>query len=182
MPELPELEAHAERLDSRYAGASLKQFTPLTFTALKTAVPPASNAEGHDLVFVGRRGKYLLFDFGVLTFVVHLMQGGRVKEELPGKQPAKPKTGVARWSFADDRSLLLTEAGTERRAGVWAVDGDPENQVPLQGLGPDANALDPASWSFSHGQHTNKKRRLCPQHGLGRAATPRSSTLSKTGT
>jgi len=53
MPELPELQAHAERLDSRYAGATLKRFTPLTFTALKTAVPPASNAQGHDLVFVG---------------------------------------------------------------------------------------------------------------------------------
>jgi len=143
MPELPELQAHAERLDSRYAGATLKRFTPLTFTALKTAVPPATNAQGHDLVFVGRRGKYVLFDFGVLTFVVHLMQGGRVKEEPEGKRPAKPKTGVARWEFADDRSLLLTEAGTERRAGVWAVDGDPENQPPLEGLGPDANTLDP---------------------------------------
>ena len=143
MPELPELEAHAERLDSAYAGAALTRFTPLTFTALKTAVPPASNAQGHELIFVGRRGKYLLLDFGVLTFVVHLMQGGRLKEEAPGKRPAKPKTGVARWEFGDDRSLLLTEAGTERRAGVWAVDGDPETQAPLEGLGPDANTLDP---------------------------------------
>ena len=143
MPELPELQAHAERLDERYAGARLARFTPLTFTALKTAVPPASDAHRHDLVFVGRRGKYLLFDFGVLTFVVHLMQGGRVKEEPPGKQPAKPKTGVARWEFDDGRALLLSEAGTERRAGVWAVAGDPEGQPPLEGLGPDADTLDP---------------------------------------
>ena len=42
MPELPELQAHAERLDERYAGTTLERFTPLTFTALKTAVPPAS--------------------------------------------------------------------------------------------------------------------------------------------
>lgn len=143
MPELPELQAHAERLDEHYAGTALATFTPLTFTALKTAVPPATDAHGRDLVFVGRRGKHLLFDFGTLTFVVHLMQGGRVKEELPGKQPAKPKTGVARWLFADGRSLLLTEAGTERRAGVWAVSGDPEGQPPLEGLGPDADAIDP---------------------------------------
>jgi len=144
MPELPELQAHAERLDERYAGATLTRFTPLTFTALKTAVPSASDAHRHDLVFVGRRGKYLLFDFGVVTFVVHLMQGGRVKEEPPGKQPAKPKTGVARWVFEDGRALLLSEAGTERRAGVWAVAGDPEGQPPLAGLGPDATTLDPA--------------------------------------
>jgi formamidopyrimidine-DNA glycosylase len=143
MPELPELQAHAERLDERYAGSTLARFTPLTFTALKTAVPAATDAQGHDLVFVGRRGKYLLFDFGTLTFVVHLMQGGRVKEEPPGKQPAKPKTGVARWVFADGRSLLLSEAGTERRAGVWAVAGDPEGQAPLEGLGPDADTIDP---------------------------------------
>jgi formamidopyrimidine-DNA glycosylase len=40
--------------------------------------------------------------------------------------------------------LLLTEAGTERRAGVWAVTGDPETQPPLDHLGPDADALDAA--------------------------------------
>jgi formamidopyrimidine-DNA glycosylase len=142
VPELPELQAHAERLDARYATANLARFTPLTFTALKTAVPPATDAQGHDLVFVGRRGKHLLFDFGTLTFVVHLMQGGRVKEEPAGKQPAKPKSAVARWTFEDGRSLLLTEAGTERRAGVWAVAGDPEGQPPLEGLGPDADTVD----------------------------------------
>jgi formamidopyrimidine-DNA glycosylase len=143
VPELPELQAHAERLDQRYAGATLKRFVPLTFTALKTASPPAADAHGHELVFVGRRGKHLLFDFGTLTFVVHLMQGGRVKEEPPGKQPPRPKTGVGRWEFDDGRSLLLSEAGTERRAGVWAIEGDPEGQPPLKGLGPDADLVDP---------------------------------------
>jgi formamidopyrimidine-DNA glycosylase len=143
MPELPELQAHAERLDQRYAGATLARFTALTFTALKTATPPAADAVGHELVYVGRRGKHLLLDFGVLTFVVHLMQGGRLREEPKDKQPAKPRSGVARWVFDDERALLLTEAGTERRAGVWAVSGDPEGQPPLKGLGPDANNIDP---------------------------------------
>ncbi len=142
MPELPELQAHAERLDQRYAGSTLERFKPLTFTALKTAVPPASDAHGHDLVAVSRRGKHLLLDLSELTFVVHLMQGGRLKEEPPGKQPAKPRNGVARWLFADGRSLLLTEAGSERRAGVWAVAGDPESQPPLDGLGPEADRVD----------------------------------------
>jgi formamidopyrimidine-DNA glycosylase len=67
-----------------------------------------------------------------------------VKEEPPDKQPTKPKTGVARWVFDDGRALLLSEAGSERRAGVWAVAGDPETQPPLLGLGPDADAVDPA--------------------------------------
>lgn len=143
MPELPELQAHAERLDARYAGASLASFQPLSFTALKTASPAPSDAYGQTLVFVGRRGKYLLLDFGTVTFVVHLMQGGRLREERPGKQPTRPRDGQARWVFADDRALLLTEAGTERRAGVWAVSGDPEAQPPLLGLGPDADTIDP---------------------------------------
>ena len=144
MPELPELQAHAERLDAGYQGIALARFTPLAFTALKTASPQPSEAYGHPLVFVGRRGKHLLLDFGTLTFVVHLMQGGRLREEPVGKQPAKPRFGQARWLFEDGRSLLLTEAGSERRAGVWAVTGDPETQPPLDSLGPDADTLDPA--------------------------------------
>jgi len=145
MPELPELQAHAERLDERYAEAKLTKFVPITFTALKTAVPAPADAYGQPLVFVGRRGKHLLLDFGTLTFVVHLMQGGRLKEEPADKQPAKPRGGQARWIFDDGRALLLTEAGTERRAGVWAVSGDPETQAPLAGLGPDADNVDPAT-------------------------------------
>jgi formamidopyrimidine-DNA glycosylase len=140
MPELPEIEAHAERLDATFAGAQLERFVPLAFTALKTAVPPADSTHGHELVFVGRRGKHLLLDFGVATFVVHLMQGGRLK--LDEKQSKKPRFGQARWRFADGRALLLTEAGTERKAGVWVVAGDPEEQPPLDGLGPDADTLD----------------------------------------
>lgn len=140
MPELPELQAHAERLDAAFAGAVLERFTPLAFTALKTATPAPHDAYGHALVFVGRRGKYLLLDFGTATFVVHLMQGGRLL--VDDKQSAKPRGGQARWHFADGRALLLTEAGTERRAGVWVVAGDPEVQSPLEGLGPDADLVD----------------------------------------
>ena len=94
-------------------------------------------------MFVGRRGKHLLLDFGELTFVVHLMQGGRLKPDE--KQSAKPRFGQARWRFADGRALLLTEAGTERKAGVWVVDGDPEEQAPLLGLGPEADTIDKAT-------------------------------------
>lgn len=140
MPELPEIQAHAERLDASFAGATLERFTPIAFTVLKTAVPAPEAAYGHQLVFVGRRGKHLLLDFGVVTFVVHLMQGGRLKPDA--RQSAKPRFGQARWRFTDGRALLLTEAGTERKAGVWVVDGDPEDQPPLLGLGPDADELD----------------------------------------
>jgi formamidopyrimidine-DNA glycosylase len=145
VPELPEISAHAERLDAAFADAVLERFQPLSFTALKTADPPADVADGHALVWVGRRGKHLLLDFGVATFVVHLMQGGRLR--VDDKQAAKPRGGQARWRFTDGRALLLTEAGTERKAGVWIIGGDPEDQEPLAGLGPDADVVDDATLS-----------------------------------
>lgn len=137
MPELPEVQAHAERLTEAYAGTRLSRFTPLAFHALKTATPSPDEAVGVALDGVGRRGKYLLLGFGGLTFVVHLMQGGRLKPDP--KPSARPKIGLARWTFDDERALLLTEAGKERRAGVWcsATEGRLD-RPPLGDLGPEA--------------------------------------------
>jgi len=140
VPEMPEVQAHAERLTEWYGGDVLQRFRPLAFTALKTATPAPESAHGHPLIEVGRRGKHLLLRFEPVTFVVHLMQGGRLKEDP--KQAAKPRGGQARWTFADGRALLLTEAGTERKAGVWVVAGEPDGQPPLDDLGPEADALD----------------------------------------
>ena len=139
MPELPEIAAHAARLEAEFAGAVLDSFRPLAFTALKTVQPGPDEAVGSPLSGVTNRGKYLLLRIGGVTFVVHLMQGGRLRPD--DKQTAKPRGGLARWVFADGRALLLTEAGTEKRAGVWVVAGEPESQPPLDGLGPDADTV-----------------------------------------
>ena len=79
MPELPEIHAHARRLETEFAGTELRRFEPLSFTALKTFSPPPEQAHGLPLRRVGDRGKHLLLDFGDVTFVVHLMQGGRLR-------------------------------------------------------------------------------------------------------
>jgi len=152
VPELPELQAHAERLDGLFAEATLRDFVPLSFTALKTYRPDPAEAAGSSVVFVGRRGKYLLIDVGNLTFVVHLMQGGRLEPDE--KQSARPRGGVARWRFTDGGALLLTEPGSERRAGVWVVAGDPEDQEPLADLGPDADQLDVAALGARLAEHS----------------------------
>ena len=143
MPELPEVQAHAERLGEMFGGAVLDRFRPLAFTALKTFDPDPSVTHGEPLLGVGRRGKVLLLRFPSATHVVHLMQGGRLKPDE--KQAAKPRNGQARWTFADGRALLLTEAGTERKAGVWIVAGDPCEHDPLDHLGPDATDVDTAT-------------------------------------
>jgi len=139
MPELPEIQAHAERLTGRFGGRVLERFTPLTFTALKTATPSAEDAAGRPLDGIGRHGKFLLLGFGDRTFVVHLMQGGRLVPD--DKQSARPRNGIARWTFDDGSALLLTEAGRERKAGVWMVAGDPVGQDPVAGLGIDADVV-----------------------------------------
>ena len=152
MPELPEVQAHAERLTVAFAGDALKRFVPITFTALKTAVPAPDAAYGTPLDDVGRRGKYLLLGFGPTTFVVHLMQGGRLL--VDEKQSAKPRGGQARFLFEDGRALLLTEAGTERRAGVWCVPTEGRlDAPPLEHLGPEADTIDAATLAARFAEH-----------------------------
>jgi formamidopyrimidine-DNA glycosylase len=143
---MPEIQAHAERLNAQFAGRVLAGFTPFNFTALKTAVPAPSEAFGEPLLEVGRRGKYLLLRFEPVTFVVHLMQGGRLVAD--SKRAAKPRGGQARFTFEpveledgsiDETALLLTEQGKERRAGVWCVPTDTAlTSPPLDKLGPEA--------------------------------------------
>ena len=144
MPELPEVQAHAERLTTMLAGVALAKFEAVSFTALKTYNPPPEAAVGRALDSVTRRGKHLLLRFPEgepgLTYVVHLMQGGRLRPDP--KLSKKPRGGVARWRFDNGDALLLTEAGTEHRAGVWVVAGDPLTQPPLDHLGPEADMVD----------------------------------------
>ncbi len=140
MPELPEIKAHAERLADDWTGAELTAFRPLHLTALKTYAPQPKEAYGLSLTGTGNRGKYLYLHFGdELTFVVHLMQGGRLRPDA--KKAKKPRGGMARWEFADGGALLLTEAGTEHKAGVWLVSGDTDGQEPVAHLGPDADTI-----------------------------------------
>jgi formamidopyrimidine-DNA glycosylase len=142
MPELPEVQAHAERLTHDFAGKVLERFRPLAFTALKTAVPRPEDAYGQALDRVGRRGKYLILEFADVHFAVHLMQGGRLV--VDAKQSAKPRGGQARFVFTDGPALLLTEAGTERRAGVWALPAASAlDSPPLSALGPEADQVTP---------------------------------------
>lgn len=170
MPETPEIQAHAERLTEDFAGNELSRFELINFASLKTFDPRPDSAHGQALVAVTRRGKYLILDFGGPSFIIHLMQGGRLKPDE--KQTKKPRGGLARWRFADGRALLLTEPGTERKAGVWVVDDHSGDPPPMDDLGPEAHELSRAELTeLLHAENVRVHGFLRNQHrlaGLGR--------------
>lgn len=139
MPELPEVQALAERLTDAVGGSSLTAANPLQFSSLKTVLPRASELTGRTLEDIGRRGKYLVFGFGGPRILVHLSQGGRIDVEDPPKS-TKPRGAVVRFSFDGRPSVLVKEFGRERKAGWWVLaEGD---DGPLVKLGPEPDSAE----------------------------------------
>jgi len=137
VPELPEVQALAERLTEAVAGAPLSAADVLHFSSLKTVTPKASEIVGKTLEGVGRRGKYLVFVYGGPRILVHLSQGGRVDVESPPKT-TKPRGSVVRFRFEGRPSVLVKEFGRERKAGWWILaEGD---EGPLDKLGPEPDS------------------------------------------
>ena len=134
MPELPEMQALAERLTEAYGGGALARMDLMQFSALKTVSPGLSDLTGRRLENVGRRAKYLLFEMKGLRLIVHLSQGGRIDFESPAKR-TKPRGSVARWVSESGAGFLIKEYGTERKAALWVVEAD--DAGPLEGLGPE---------------------------------------------
>lgn len=137
MPELPEITALAERLGEKVEGHAFAGAVPLSFSGLKTVMPPPESLLGSPVGSVGRRGKFLVFEFAGPRLLVHLSQGGRVDVEDPPKT-TKPKGAVVRLRFEGAPAILVKEYGTERKAGWWVLaEGD---DGPLTKLGPDVDS------------------------------------------
>ena len=137
MPELPEVQALAERLTDAVGGSAFAAADLLQFSSLKTVTPRASELAGLTLERVGRRGKFLVWEFRGPRVLVHLSQGGRVDVEDPSKS-TKPRGSVVRFRFEDRPSVLVKEFGRERKAGWWVLaEGD---EGPLGKLGPEPDS------------------------------------------
>jgi formamidopyrimidine-DNA glycosylase len=134
MPELPEMQALAERLDELLAGAPLVGVDPIQFSGLKTYDPPPESLIGRTLEEVGRRGKYLVLELGGPRVLIHLSQGGRIVVEDPPKA-TRPKGAVVRLRLQGRPSVLVKEFGSERRAGWWVL--APGDDGPVARLGPE---------------------------------------------
>ena len=140
MPELPELQALAERLTDAVGGAQLAAADLLSFSSLKTVTPRASELVGRELERVGRRGKYLVFELGGPRILVHLSQGGRVDVEDPPKS-TKPRGAVVRLRFQARPSVLVKEFGRERKAGWWVLAEGEDGPLAKLGPEPDSAAM-----------------------------------------
>jgi formamidopyrimidine-DNA glycosylase len=139
VPELPEVQALAERLTDAVGGSDFGAADVLQFSSLKTVTPRASELVGRTLERVGRRGKYLVFELGGPRILVHLSQSGRIDVEDPPRS-TKPRGAVVRFRFDDRPSLLVKEFGRERKAGWWVLaDGD---EGPLAKLGPEPDSAE----------------------------------------
>ncbi|MFO1271955.1 MAG: DNA-formamidopyrimidine glycosylase family protein [Rubrivivax sp.] len=117
MPELPDIKLYVEGAQARLQGQVLRRLRILNPFLLRTAVPPVAEAEGRRVMGVERLGKRVVLALEDGRFlVVHLMIAGRLRWLAPGAKPPARIT-LATFEF-DGGTLVLTEAGTTRRASL----------------------------------------------------------------
>jgi len=124
MPELPDITVYIERLQALVQGRTLQRLRILNPFLLRTALPPITAIEGRRVEGVERRlGKRVVIVFeGGLLLVIHLMIAGRLRWLEPDAKPPGGKLSLAVFGF-DNGQLVLTEAGTTRRASVHLLQG-----------------------------------------------------------
>ncbi|MBI3014172.1 MAG: formamidopyrimidine-DNA glycosylase [Candidatus Tectomicrobia bacterium] len=123
MPELPDLTIYVEALRRFAVGRRLERIRLASPFVLRTADPPLSESHGKTLGEVRRIGKRIIFILeGDFFLVVHLMIAGRLRwKEAGAKIPGR--VGLAAFDFPHG-TLLLTEAGTKRRASLHLARGE----------------------------------------------------------
>lgn len=123
MPELPEIEAYIAALERRIVGEPLVGVRIASFSLLRTYDPPVETLLGKQVESLSRLGKRIVFHLeDGFHLVVHLMVAGRLHWHPPGKAVPK-RYGLAAFDFPEG-TLLLTEAGTKRRASLHLIVGD----------------------------------------------------------
>jgi formamidopyrimidine-DNA glycosylase len=123
MPELPDISAYLSALQERIVGQPLQRLRLGSPFLLRTAVPPISEAEGRQVTELRRIGKRVAIGLNNdLWLVLHLMVAGRLHWRTPGAKLAG-RNNLAAFDFPNG-SLVLTEAGTKRRASLHVVKGE----------------------------------------------------------
>ncbi|MBZ5544345.1 MAG: formamidopyrimidine-DNA glycosylase [Acidobacteriia bacterium] len=171
MPELPDIMVYIEALEARIHGARLDRVRIVGPFVLRTVSPPIEAAEGRVVKELRRVGKRIAIGLeGDLWLVLHLMIGGRLHW---GKRGVKlsPKRNLAAFDFSSG-SLVLTEAGSRRRASLHVVAGE-DGLRALDPGGLEVLECDLASFSaaLTLANHTLKRALTDPRlfGGIGNA-------------
>lgn len=134
MPELPDIVVYEEALQRRVVGATLERITLHNPFLVRSFEPPLETAHGKRVQAVGRLGKRLVLHLDdELALVLHLMIAGRLHwRPLPGTKSNASRSAAGKGRSKIDQatfgfstgSLILTEAGTQRRASLYLVAGE----------------------------------------------------------
>jgi formamidopyrimidine-DNA glycosylase len=123
MPELPDITAYIAALESRIVGQPLDCVRLASVFLLRTVDPPISSAEGRTVQGIRRIGKRIAIGLdGGIWLVIHLMIAGRLHWKPP-QAKLSGRQNLAAFDFPAG-SLVLTEAGSKRRASLHIVRGD----------------------------------------------------------
>src|SRR5438105_9193978 len=123
MPELPDISAYITALESRIVGEPIEHVRLATPFLLRTVEPPIASVEGRRVCELRRIGKRIAI--GVeddVWLVLHLMIAGRLHWRSPGAK-LSGRQGLAAFDFPNG-SLVVTEAGTKRRASLHVLIGE----------------------------------------------------------
>lgn len=123
MPELPDIVVYIEALERKVLGEVVTGVRVASPAVLRTYDPPYDAPVGRSVAALHRVGKRIVFEFGGgnLYLVIHLMIAGRLRWEAP-KKAIPRRNGLAAVDF-EDGTVILTEQGTHKRAGIWLFDG-----------------------------------------------------------
>jgi formamidopyrimidine-DNA glycosylase len=132
VPELPDITVYIDALEERVRGQRLERVRLRSPFLVRSVDPPITEAEGRVVERLLRLGKRIVFGLeGDLFLVLHLMIAGRLKWAATGaKLPGR--LGLAAFDF-DAGTLLLTEAGSKKRAALHLVRGEEGLQPFLRG-------------------------------------------------
>jgi formamidopyrimidine-DNA glycosylase len=143
VPELPEVEITARRLDRALAGTEVESALAPGMVTMKTFDPPLDSLAGRTITRVSRRGKMPVVELGELALLIHLMSAGRL-QLFDKRASLRDKASRLLIRLPEERELRLREFGTQQRA--WAKllpleDVDTDEAVAT--LGPEAYPVPP---------------------------------------
>jgi formamidopyrimidine-DNA glycosylase len=119
VPELPDIVVYIEALEKRLVGEEITGFRVASPAVLRTYDPMFTAVVGERVTGFDRIGKRIVFELtNELWLVIHLMIAGRFRWFDQPKKPIPKKVGLAALDFTNG-TLILTEQGTKKRAGIW---------------------------------------------------------------